>query len=100
MLMDARDLFLHYNAATKSHLSTNTMTHLPDIYMAVNVGVLTRTQMLPGLYVYVAMIGHPSIIIQPMMYQMRDGMGSTFVPNHTPRLMSLFWRTQIVPKSW
>jgi hypothetical protein len=85
--MDARDLFLHCNAATKSQLSTNTVTHLPGIYMAVNVGVLTRTQMLPGLYVYVAMIDDP-VIIEPIMYQMKNGMGSTFLPNHTPRLMS------------
>jgi hypothetical protein len=97
--MDARDLFLHCNAATKSQLSTNIVTHLPGIYMAVNVGVLTRTQMLPGLYVSIAMIDDP-IIIDSIKNQMRNGMGSTFLPNHTSRLMSLFWRTKIVPRSW
>jgi hypothetical protein len=29
--------------ATKPQISINTMTHLPGIYMAVNVGVLVRT---------------------------------------------------------
>ena len=67
--------------------------------MAVSVGVLTRNQMLPGLFVYVAVIDHP-IIMEPIMYQMRNGMGSTFLLNYTQRLMTLFWRTQIVPKAW
>jgi hypothetical protein len=56
------------NAATKSQISIHTMTHLPGIYMAVNVGVLVRTQMLPGLYVYVAVIDHPIIIKPIIMY--------------------------------
>jgi hypothetical protein len=43
--------------------------------------------MLPELCVHVAVIDHP-ITIEPVMYGMRNGMGSTSLPNHTPRLMT------------
>jgi hypothetical protein len=64
--------------------------------MAVSVGVLTRTQMMPGLYVYVVVIDLP-IIIKPIMYQMRDGMGSTFLPDHTRRLITFFGELKLYP---
>jgi hypothetical protein len=42
------EIYSIVNGATKLQRTTNIAASLPDIYMTVYVGVLVRTQMLPG----------------------------------------------------